>query len=113
MMAQYAEASHLQNKFWEVNSLLFEKKPQTEDEIVEILTNSGFGLDMNKLKQDAHGDIVKKSISDDIDYAVYNKQIGTPTLKIDDEFQMGIKGYHELKKWVVKHGGKPKNMLSK
>jgi uncharacterized membrane protein/predicted DsbA family dithiol-disulfide isomerase len=113
VMAQYAEASHLQNKFWEVNSLLFEKKPQTEDDVIEVLENSGFGLDMVQLKKDAHSVEVKNRISNDIDYAVANKQIGTPTMQIDDDFQMGVKGYHELKKWVIEHGGKPKTLLNK
>ncbi len=110
-MAKYAEAAHIQGKFWEVNSLFFEKKPATEDEIIELLKNSGFGLDMDKLQKDAHSKKVAKIISRDIQYAVANKQIGTPSMKIDDDFQMGVKGYHELKKWVIKHGGQPKSLF--
>lgn len=41
-------------------------------------------------------------INKDIDYAVANKQIGTPSLKMGDEFEMGIKGYHELKNGLKK-----------
>lgn len=110
-MAQYAEAAHMQGKFWEVNSLFFEKKPATEDEVVELLEGSDFGLDMDKLKKDAHSKAVMDIILKDIDYAVANKQIGTPSMKMGDDFEMGIQGYHDLKKWVIKHGAKPKGLF--
>lgn len=109
--AQYAEAAQIQGKFWEVNSLLFQEKPTTEDEVIEVLEHSGFGLDMEKLKKDAHGTIVNKAIQDDIEYAVSHKQIGTPALKMGDDFEMGVKGYQELKKWIIKHGGQPKRLF--
>lgn len=110
-MAKYAEAAQMQGKFWEVNSLFFEKRPATEEEVIDTLEHSGFDLDMDKLKKDAHGSAVDKIIQDDINYAVYYKQIGTPSLKIGDNFEMGVKGYHELKKWVIKHGGEPKSIF--
>lgn len=110
-MAKYAEAAQIQGKFWEVNSLFFEKKPATEDEVIEVLKNSGFNLDMDKLQKDAHSKKVAKIISDDIDYAVANKQIGTPSMKMGEDFQMGVKGYHELKKWAIEHGAKPKSIF--
>lgn len=110
-MAKYAEAAEMQGKFWEVNSLFFEKKPKDEDAVIKVLENSGFGLDMDKLKKDAHSKEVDKLIQDDINYAIYYKQIGTPALKLGDDFEMGVKGYHELKKWVIKHGGEPKSIF--
>ena len=110
-MAKYAEAAQMQGKFWEVNSLFFEKKPDTEQEILELLQNSKFGLDMDKLKKDAYSKEVDKIIQKDIDYAYNNKQFGTPSLKMGDDFEMGIKGYPEFKKWVMEHGGKPKKFF--
>lgn len=111
LMAEYAEAAYLQGKFWEVNSLFFDKKPQSEEGIIQVLKDSGFDLDMDKLIKDAHGDVVKNKIQEDIRYAIANKQIGTPSLKMGDEFEMGVRGYHEFKKWVIKHGGKPKGLF--
>ena len=111
IMAQYAEAAAKQGKFWEVNNLFFDKKPSTEQEVLEVLKASGFNLNMDKIKKDAHSEEVLKQIQDDIDYAVANKQIGTPALKLGDEFEMGVKGYHELKKWVIKHGAEPKGLF--
>ncbi len=110
-MARYAEAAHMQGKFWEVNSLFFDERPESEEEIIELLKNSDFNLDMAKLQKDANGKEVQAIISKDIDYAVENNQMGTPTMKIGDNFEMGVQGYHNLKKWIEKNGGKPKNKL--
>ena len=111
IMAKYAEAAQIQGKFWEVNSLFFELKPTTEDEVLEVLRNSGFNLDMDKLQKDAHSKEVDDTIQKDIEYAVSHKQIGTPAMKMGKDFEMGIKGYHEFKKWVEAHGAVPKNKL--
>ncbi|MBR1425449.1 DsbA family protein [bacterium] len=106
IMAQYAEAAREQEKFWEVHSLFFEKKPSNETAIIETLQNSGFDIDIDKIKKDAHKPEILNEIKKDIDYAIENKMIGTPSIKIGDDFQMGMKGYPELKKWVIEHGGK-------
>ena len=111
IMAQYAEAAREQGKFWEVHSLLFEKKPATELAVIGVLENSGFNLDMDKLKKDAHSTQIKKEIEKDIDYAFSNKMIGTPSVKIGDKFEMGVKGYPELKKWVIENGGQPNGLF--
>ncbi|MBQ8668766.1 DsbA family protein [bacterium] len=112
-MARYAEAAHMQGKFWEVNSLFFEKKPSTEEEVIGVLERSGFGLDMDKLKKDASSKEVIDIINADIDYAVGKEQIGTPTMHINEEFEMGIPkgGYPALKQWVRERGGKEKHIL--
>lgn len=110
ILAKYAEAAHMQGKFWEVNSLFFDtkNKPTTDEEIIKLLEEANFGLDVNKLKKDAHSQAVTDIINKDIDFAVANRQLGTPTMKIGDDFQMGVKGYHSLKDWVIENGGKPK-----
>ena len=110
--ARYAEAAHKQGKFWEVNSLLFDKKPFGEDEIIETLSTSGFDLDMEQLKKDAHSKEIENIILRDIDFAAANNQLGTPTMQLGKEFNMGIPngGYPGLKKWVIERGGKPKGV---
>ena len=110
-MARYAEAAHMQGKFWEVNSLFFEKKPSTEEEVIGLLKKSGFDLDMDKLIRDANSQKVKDIINADIDYAVANGQIGTPSMEIDGKFDMGIPkgGYPAFKKWIIERGGKAKH----
>ena len=110
-MARYAEAAHMQGKFWEVNSLFFEKKPVTDEEVIKVLEESGFDLDMDKLKKDAKSKKVIDIINADIDYAVANGQIGTPSMEIDGKFDMGIPkgGYPAFKKWIMERGGKAKH----
>lgn len=110
-MAHYAEAARLQGKFWEVNNLFFEKKPETEEEVINILKDSGYNLDIDKLQKDANSPEIQKLVQDDIQYAVANKQVGTPSMKMDKDFEMGVQGYHQLKKWIIEHGGKPKYKL--
>ena len=112
--AQYAEAAHIQGKFWEVNSLLFDKKPDTEEKIIEVLEKSNFNLDMDKLKRDAHSDEVKSIIKKDIDYAAEKIGLGTPSFKIGEDSDLGIpgNGYPGLKKWLIQHGAKPKHLFN-
>ena len=62
---------------------------------------------MEQLKKDAHSKEIEDLIQKDIKYAAENNQMGTPTMKMDDDFEMGVKGYHELKKWVMDHGAEP------
>ena len=108
-MAKYSLAAKEQNKFWEVESLFFEKKPANENSVIETLKNSGLGLDMNKLAQDVKKQEILDEIQKDIDYAMDQNKMGTPLMKLGDELEMGIKPYPELKEWVIKHGGKPKH----
>lgn len=112
IMAKYAEAAQMQGKFWEVNSLFFEKKPSTEVEVLDVLKNSGFDLDMDKLKKDAHSEKVNNIIQKEIDYSLTkSSQMGTPALQMGDDYELGIKGYHDLKKWAIDHGAKPKHLF--
>ncbi len=113
IMARYSKAAEEQGKFWDVESLLFEKKPSGEDEIVEVLKESGLGLDMDKLQEDANKEETLQSILTDIDYAQARGIYGTPSMLMGDDFEMGIEGYPKLREWVIKHGGKPKNKLFK
>lgn len=110
-MAKYSLAAKNQGKFWEVESLFFEQKPADEESIIELLKNSGFGLDMEKLINDAKSDKVIKEIEKDIDYAQSRKMMGTPLLKMGSDFEMGIRPYPELKEWVKKHGAKPRHNI--
>lgn len=111
--AQYAEAAYNQGKFWEVNSLLFDVKPSTEEEIIEVLKTSGFDLDMDKLQKDAHSQEVMDRIQKDIETAVEHDKLGTPTMAIGDKFEMGVpkSGYPGLKQWLIENGGKPKHIF--
>lgn len=107
--AKYGLAAEKQGKFWEVESALFDKPVSTEDKILEKLKASGIKLNLEQLKKDANSNEVADVINKDIDFAFSKGMVGTPSLKIGDDFQMGVKPYPELKEWLIKHGAKPKH----
>ena len=109
--AKYADAAAEQGKFWEVHNLFFEKKPQTEEKVLETLKASNIQLDMDKLTKDAKSKNIENKIQDDIEFAAKMGQIATPAMRINADFQVGVKGYPDLKKWVISHGGKLKKGL--
>lgn len=111
VLAKYGLAAEKQGKFWEVESLLFDKTPFNENDTIELLKNSGFGLDMNKLKKDANSPEIAQKIQEDIEFAFSKGMVGTPALKIKDDFRMGVKGYPDLKQWVIDNGGELKHHI--
>ena len=109
--ARYAIAAKNQGKFWEVESLLFDKPEYDEDAIVRNLENAKLGLNIDKLRKDAHSKAVEEDLQNDIDFAGKRGMLGTPSMRIGDDFQMGVKGYPDLKEWLIKHGAEPKYKL--
>ncbi len=100
--AQYAIAAEKQGKFWEMNNILFEKKPQTEQAILDLVKDMGF--DIEKLQRDANSPETAKEIKEEIDFA-YNKGInGTPATMINNDAYVGMKAYKEYIDWVKKLG---------
>lgn len=96
--ARYAIAAEKQGKFWEMNNLLFDKKPQTEEEVLKIAKKLGF--DMQKLQEDANSLETFEQVKNEIDEAYRSGINGTPTTMINDEAHVGIRPYEEYKKWV-------------
>ena len=85
-----------------MNNMLFEQKPQTEEDILKYAADMGF--DMEKLQEDANSPETQKEIKDQIDEA-YKKGIqGTPSTMINNEVYIGIKTYKEYQEWVEKLG---------
>lgn len=105
-MARYAQAAELQGKFWDVNSLFFEKKPQSDEEIKAIADE--LGLNFDELKKAAESKAVNESILKSIDSAYSQKIDATPAMKVDDEVVIGLKSYDDLKAILIKHGAKKK-----
>ena len=106
--AKYGLAAEKQGKFWEVESALFEKRASTEEDILKMLKESGIKLNFKQLKEDANSKEVADAINKDIDFAFSKGMVGTPSLKIGNDFSMGVKPYPELKEWLIKNGAKPK-----
>lgn len=101
-MARYALAAEKQNKFWDINSLFFDKQPKNEAEILDIAKS--IGLDTDKLKKDANSFAVKKELAHQIDDATSKGINGTPAMEIGSKVDMGIKPYNEFKKLFLDSG---------
>lgn len=104
--AQYVIAAEKQGKLWDMNEILFEKKPQTEDEILKLVENQGF--DLEKLQEDANSLETMNQIKDEIDFAYKHGINGTPSTMINNEVYVGVKPYKEFKEWVKKNGAEKK-----
>lgn len=104
--AQYSIAAEKQGKLWEMNEILFEQKPQTEEEILNLVANKGFDLD--KLQEDANSLETQNELKKDIDFAYKHGIMGTPSTMINNEVYVGIKPYKEFKEWVEKYGATEK-----
>lgn len=103
-LAKYAIAAEKQNKFLEINSLFFEKKPQTEDAVIDIAKS--VGLNIEQLKKDAESPETAKKIEADIDKAAALGLNGTPSTVIGDKTYIGIKPYDDFKEILIKAGAK-------
>lgn len=102
MLAKYAIASENQEHFWDMNSALFDKKPQTEEDVLKLAKS--MGLDTEKLEKDANSPEIAKRISQEIDDAMNLKIEGTPAIVINGKVYVGLKPYDELKKILIKAG---------
>lgn len=101
-MARYALAAERQGKFWDINSIFFEKQPDNETEIIEIAKK--LRLDVDRLQADANSEEIKKQITDDIELAASKGINGTPTSEINGVLYVGIKPYDEFKKILIEAG---------
>ena len=106
MMAKFAVAAEKQEKFWDLNSKLFEKKPNNEKEILEIA--KALKLDTDKLLEDANSIETMHKIQADIDEAAHLGINGTPTTVINGKVHVGLMPYKEFKKWFIDAGAKRK-----
>lgn len=100
--AKYAIAAEKQGRFWEMNNMLFEKTPQTEEAVLKYAAEMGF--DTEKLQEDANSPETAKEIKAQIDDAYKRGIQGTPSTMINNEAYVGIKTYKEYKEWVEKLG---------
>lgn len=103
-MAKLAIAAAKQNKFWDLNTLFFDKQPATEKDMLDIAQE--LGLNMQKLQEDANSDEINRELIKDIDASFKAGINATPTTKIGNEVIMGIRPYSEYAKLVENAGAK-------
>ena len=81
MLARYALAAKKQGLHWDMNSLLFDEKPENEEKLLEMSKN--LDLDVDKLKADANSQEIKDELSKEIEEAFNYKISGTPCIVIN------------------------------
>jgi protein-disulfide isomerase/uncharacterized membrane protein len=102
MLAQYAIAAQKQGKLWDLNSELFDKQPQNEDEVLRLAKSLGF--DTITLRKDANSKETKSDIQKDIKAATALGIQGTPAIVLNGKVYTGIKPYYELTDMLKKAG---------
>ena len=101
-MARFAVAAEKQGKFWDMNDVLFEKKPTSTKEVLVLADK--LKLDIPQLLEDANSLSVLREIQADIDEAYGYKINGTPSTVINGKAHVGMKPYSEMKKWLIDEG---------
>lgn len=103
-MARYAIAAKKQNKFWQMNELLFENTPETQDDIIKLSRKAHF--DAAQLYEDANSKETKQELLDEIETSKNAEIDGTPTMIINMTKTTGLVPYYELKDKLIKMGAK-------
>lgn len=105
-MARYAIAAKYQGKFWDMNNMLFDNEFHSEAEILDKATQMIKGINIEKLKEDAHSMKIAEELQKDIRTATEYGIDGTPAFRINMETRIGILPYPELKEKLIKAGAK-------
>ncbi len=112
--AQAAEAAGLQGKYWEMNSVLYEKQTDwselpsgdARNKINEYA--SSLSLDMNKFNQDINSDQVKHKVQSDLDGGTKAQIDHTPTFFINGTQIPNPSNYDDLKSAIDKALASPR-----
>lgn len=106
LLAKYSIAAGKQGKYWDMNTLLFDKEFKNEEEIIQAA--KGIGLNAEKLKEDANSPQIAEELQNEIERANKFGIDGTPAIQINMETHVGIEPYEELKARLIKAGAKEK-----
>ena len=77
-----------------MTTLLYETQPKTDNEAIDLAQK--LNLDIDKFKSDIKSVQTSKEIRQDINYAVEQGVISTPTIIVDGKRYVGMKPYYEL-----------------
>ncbi len=102
ILAKYNIAAGYQNKYWDMNDLLFEKKPKSEEMLIKFAKEAGF--DTDKLQADAHSAEVEAKLKSEIQSANDNKLNATPVLQLGLRLMPGVMTATELEKILIEAG---------
>ncbi len=102
MLAKYAIAAKNQGKFWDMNEMLFESTPKSEDEVLKAAKK--LRIDTVQLYEDANSEETKQELLSEIERSRDENIIGTPTLIINMQKHIGVMPYYDLREKLIKMG---------
>lgn len=103
-MSKAALAAKKQNNYWEMSSLLYEKKPKKIEKLLELVEELKF--DKEKFLSDFYSIKTIDELSYEISKASEKEIDATPTMIINGDLTVGVKPYHKLKEILKSHGAK-------
>lgn len=101
-MSQGAIAAEKQGNYWEMSSLLYEKHPRNDEEMLKLADELGFNKE--QFIKDLNSIETKNRIRTDIEKGESKKVDGTPTMIINGETIVGVKPYFTLQEILESHG---------
>ena len=106
-MSRAAIAAHNQGNYWEMSSLLYEKQPINNEDLLPLIKQLNF--DEEKFFTDLEASTTKQIIDKEIQVATEELEIdATPTMIINNEKYVGLKPYTKIKEILESHGAKRK-----
>ena len=102
--ARYVIAAEKQGRLWEMNDILFQNRPQTEEAILSLIKDKGY--DLEKLQRDANSFETAQEIKANIEEAYKKGIVGTPATLINNDAYIGIRKYSQYVEWVKELGAK-------
>jgi len=93
--AEAAEAAALQDKFWEMHDLLFEKQTLLKPDIIPLWAER-MGLNLETFGNDIKQGVVEKHIKEDRQSGIRSGVNGTPTFFINGTRHDGPPDYNSL-----------------
>ena len=106
MLAKYNIAAGNQDKYWEMNDLLFEEKDKTEENILKKAQEMGF--DVEKLKADVNSKETNDKLKEEIEFALDNNLSVTPSVQVGMKVTPGALRYSDLEKLLLEAGAEKK-----
>jgi protein-disulfide isomerase len=100
--AEAAEAASLQDNFWQMHDLLYDKQPELSPELIAELVKE-LHLDLAKFKKDATSEKVLNRIKEDFMNGVRSGVNGTPCFFINGERYNGAPTFEELKGAIAQY----------
>lgn len=102
MMSTTAIAAKRQGHYWDMASELYDKKPKTVKEIMEIAKS--LGLNEKRLWFDMNSQETLEALEADLEYCDSIGVNATPVTIINGEKIVGIKSYETLTDILIRHG---------